>query len=302
MRVSIIVLGVLWLLAGGCRRGADSAPGPGTAPGDDAGGGRLVVLAAASTVDVITELADQFERETGVAVELSFAASSVLARQIEAGAPADIYLSADRAWMDYLRERKLVREATCFDLLENRLVVVVPAARDGTRPTVDEHDGARDDAHVAAHGELSARDARVNARGGEPVALDEAFDFAALCAGGLALGDPAHVPAGRYVRQALEHAGWWSRVEERVIPAADVREALKYVALGEVDAGIVYATDAAASLEVRVVARVPRDWHDPIRYPVAACAESGEAADRFLAFLRRPSSVEIYRRRGFVAP
>jgi len=242
-----------------CRRGARAG---------DADGPRAVsILAAASTVEVMTELSRQFEQETGFKTELSFAASSVLARQIEAGAPADVYLSADQAWMDYLRERQLLREQPCFDLLANRLVIVVPAGRAGVT-----------------------------------VELDAAFDFARVCRGGLAMGDPSHVPAGKYARQALEHVGWWERVQPRVVPAVDVREALRYVAMGEVDAGIVYATDAAGSDAVRVVATLPHGWHDPIRYPIAACAGSAASAERFLEFARSSAAAQIIRRRGFEVP
>ena len=198
---------------------------------------RVVVFAAASTTEAVGALAERFSARTGTEVVPSFAASSALARQIESGAPADLFISADRRWMDHLAARGLIEPGSRCDLMRNRLVLIAPAD--------------------------------------SPMTLRIAVGFAlaaALDGGRLAVGDPDHVPAGIYARQALEALGAWPSVADRLVRSADVRAALALVARGEAAAGIAYATDAGVSERVRVVGAFPAESHDPIVYPLARVA------------------------------
>ncbi len=246
----------VFLLAAGCGQGvAATAREP------------VAVFAAASTIDAMTEAARRYETATGVEIVFSFDASSNLARLIRAGAPADVFLSADERWMDDLQSAGLIDPATRGDLLGNDLVMIAPA--------------------------------------GEPfeVALSRDFDLAARLPDikRFAVADPAHVPAGRYARQALEWLGWWATLEPRLIPALDVRAALRLVELGEADAGIVYRTDAAASDKVVQLAAFPPESHAPIRYPLALTAGAGPGAAGFVLFLRSAEAAAIFEQRGFRA-
>ena len=227
---------------------------------------RVVVLAAASTAHAVDAVIEQFEAGPGDRVVASYAGTSALARQIESGAPADIFLAANAAWMDHVAARGLTRPQSRQVLAGNRLVFV---AGDG---------------------------------GVAPFEPSPSLDLEALLAGGrLALGNPEHVPAGIYARQALESLGLWSQAKTRLAPAADVRAALALVARGEAPLGIVYATDAALVPDVRVVATVPAALHEPIVYPVARIAgrESSLAA-RFFAYLTGPAGRAAFARAGFI--
>ncbi len=229
---------------------------------------RLTLFAAASTTDVLTEVARQFERENNTCVRLSFASSSTLARQIERGAPAHVFLSANAEWMNYLEARGAIQMASRRDLLSNTLVLVAPTSTDLELP--------------------SPPDASL------PRALGDRY---------LVMGDPAHVPAGRYGRQALEALGLWAPLEGRVAYAASVREALTLVARNEAAFGITYATDARISEDVRIVARFPDDTHERILYSVAIVqGDSHPAARILLAFLESPWAREVYKRYGFGLP
>lgn len=212
---------------------------------------RVVVFAAASATEAVSAMADRFAALSGAEVARSFAASSVLARQIESGAPADIFISANTRWMDYLAARGRIDAASRCDLVRNRLVLIAPS------------------------------DSALALRIAPGFALAAALEDSRL-----AIGDPDHVPAGLYGRQALEAMGVWPAVESRVVRSANVRAALMLVARGEAAAGVVYATDAAVSDRVRVVDVFPRASHDPIVYPVARVAGSDNpAAAAFFAFL-----------------
>ncbi|HEV2286366.1 MAG TPA: molybdate ABC transporter substrate-binding protein [Steroidobacteraceae bacterium] len=227
----------------------------------------LVVFAAASVTDALDEVGRAFTAATGVAVKPSFAASSVLAKQIEAGAPAEVFLSADGEWMDYLARRALLRAGTRRDLLGNELVLVAPA---------------QSPVHLA---------------------LAPHVDLAAALAGGrLATGDPDSVPAGRYAQAALTHLGIWEQVAPHLVRAENVRNALEYVARGEAALGIVYRTDALAEKRVRVVAVFPADSHAPIVYPVALTSGAGAEAAAFEDFLESAAAREIFTRYGFELP
>ena len=230
-----------------------------TAPAPAAG--EVTVFAAASLTAAVGEV---FEGEGSPEASLSFAASSVLARQIDAGAPADLFLSANSAWMDFLEQRGRIDTATRVDLLANRLVVVAPA-------------GSGFDVEVAGE-----------------------FDFPGSFGGRLALGDPGHVPAGMYARQALVRLGWWTRLEPRLAPAPDVRGALVFVERGACSAGIVYATDAAASGRIEVAAEIPDSLHEPILYPAAVVAGRDSPQVRAaMARLLSPPAARIFQRHGF---
>ncbi len=224
--------------------------------------GKLLVLAAASTIDALDELRAAFVREhPRVTIRTSYGGSSTLARQIESGGQADLFLSASVAWADYLDKKKLVAKRR--DLLSNRLVVVVPA-----------------DSQL-----------KLNDLGG----------LAADTVRRLAMADPKSVPAGVYARQALEKSGAWKHVERKVTGAADVRQALALVETGAAEAGIVYATDAAASRGVRVVLQVDAKLTEPIRYPLVLLnpGAGDTEAEAFYDYLGSPAAAAVFRRHGF---
>ncbi|MCE9670666.1 molybdate ABC transporter substrate-binding protein [Myxococcus stipitatus] len=222
-----------------------------------------LVFAAASTTDVLQELQPAFTQATGHTVKFAFGASSDLARQALAGAPADAFLSADEARMDAVERAGLVQKGSRVDLLSNRLVVVVP---------------------------LDAKQAPRNA--GDLKSLRR-----------LALADPAMVPAGVYAKGWLEKAGQWERLGPKVVPALDVRAALAAVEAGRVDAGVVYATDAAQSKKVRVAFTVPEADAPRIVYPAAALTKgkAPEVGRAFVAFLRTDGARAVFARHGFGA-
>ena len=217
------------------------------------------VFAAASLTSALEELASHYQ-----GMLLSFAGSSTLAKQIEAGAPADIYFAANTQWMDYLQARQLIEPDTRTDLLGNSLLL------------------------IAAKGETFT------------VHIETDFDFAAAFTGRLALGDPDHVPAGLYAREALENLGWWTALEKRLAPAPDVRAALVYVERGECVAGLVYATDARQSSYIDTLATLPDSLHSPIVYPIALVKDrANEQTHRLLAFLQSNLAADLFRRHGF---
>lgn len=226
-----------------------------------------VVLAAASLQEALTSVADAWTKRRHPRPVLSFAGSSALARQIDAGAPADIFISADEEWMDYIDRRGRIVPGSRRVIAGNRLVLIAPR-------------------------ELRAA-----------LKIAKGFPLArALGEARLAMADAA-VPAGRYGRAALERLGVWTSVERRVVRSENVRAALALVERGEAPLGIVYATDAAASAKVRVVGVFPASSHPPIRYPAARLATSGsEDAAAFLAFLTSREAQAIFARHGFAAP
>lgn len=226
------------------------------------------MLAAASLQEAMTEAADAWARKGHAMPALSFAGSSALARQVESGAQADIFVSADEQWMDALERKGLVREGTRQTAFGNALVLIAPKANT---------------ASVSLARPASLR--------------------AALGDGRLAMADPDAVPAGRYGKAALEKLGLWDSVSTRVAPAENVRSALALVERGQAPLGIVYATDALASDKVVVVARFPAPSHPPIRYPAAVLKTSKNAeAAPFLAFLQSGEARRIFVRHGFTAP
>lgn len=246
--------------------------------------GRVAARAAAEPVTVFAaaSLADALraaEPALGVPVRFSFAASSTLARQIEQGAPAHVFVSADERWMDHLERAGRIDAASRRVLATNRLVVVVP--RDAAR------------AHPHPHA------------AGEPTESPDAIRAALLPAdpgARIASGDPAHVPAGRYAEQALRSLGLWERVAPRLVRADNVRSALAFVERGEAAAGIVYATDAAASSKVRVAARFAASSHAPVTYPAALVAGAPPAARALFERLFAPPARAVLQAAGFAAP
>ena len=227
----------------------------------------LTVFAAASLKESLDEAAAAYRKASGQTVRVSYAASSALARQIEQGAPADVFLSADLEWMDYLQQRKLIDAKSRRNLLGNTLVLVAPAAAD-----------------IA------------------PVALKPGVDLLPRLGenGRIALGLTASVPAGKYAKASLVSLGVWKSLEPRVAEAESVRAALMLVARGEAPLGVVYGSDAQAEPKVRVVAVFPEHTHAPIVYPVARIAASrNPQAAAFARWLGSPAASEIFRKHGF---
>lgn len=225
----------------------------------------IVVFAAASLTDALQDLGTDFEGSSGITVKFSFAASSALARQIESGAPADVFFSADLEWMNYLEARHLIQPQSRHDVLGNQLVLIAPAAS-----TVK-------------------------------LKIAPQFDLAgALGRGRLAVGDPDGVPAGRYAREALTKLGVWGSVADRLARADSVRAALAYVDRGEAPLGIVYNTDALIDAAVRVIDVFPEDTHVPIVYPIALTVGAKNGAIQFAEYLRTPAARAIFVKYGFV--
>jgi len=226
----------------------------------------VLVFAAASTTNALDEIAVLFNAKGLGTVKGSYASSSTLAKQIEQGAPADVFLSADQQWADYLAGKNLIDGASRFNLLGNELVLIAPA--DAKTPSIK---------------------------------IEKGIDFPALLGEGrLSTGDPDHVPVGIYVKQALENLGQWSLVEPKLARADSVRSALAFVERGEAPYGIVYSTDAAVSKKVKVVATFPTTLHDPVVYPVALVAgRNNGAAKAYLDFLKSPAAKEVFVKYGF---
>jgi molybdate transport system substrate-binding protein len=225
----------------------------------------VVVFAAASLKNAIDVVAADFQRDDAAKVRVSYGASSALAKQLENGAPADVFISADRDWMDWAEGRGLIKPETRKDLLGNGLVLVAPAA------------------HAIG----------VNIEPGFPL-------VSMLGDGRLAVADPDSVPAGKYAKAALETLGVWASVKDRLAPAENVRAALFFVARAEAPLGIVYATDAVAEAQVKIVGVFPDDTHPPIVYPIALTAVStNPEARRFLDFLASTAAKPVFETQGF---
>ncbi len=225
----------------------------------------LTVFAAASLKEALDNQVRQFEARTGDKVVVSYAASNALAKQIESGAPADVFISADLDWMDFLESRQLLAAGSRVALLRNRLVLIAPAGR------------------------------------GEAMAIGPNFPLAAaLGTERLALANPDSVPAGKYAKSALQALGVWPSVENKIARTENVRAALVLVARGEAPFGIVYATDAAAEPKVRVAGTFPETSHPPIVYPAAVIAGQRPAsASALVAFLASPAARPTWERYGF---
>ena len=225
----------------------------------------LTVFAAASLTNVLQKAADNYKAKTGKTVALSFAASSALAKQIEASRGVDMFISADEDWMNYLDGKGLIQKATRKDLLANHLVLIAPAGLDI-------------EVKIAPH-----------------------FDLAKIVGNGkLAIADPTSVPAGKYAKASLTALGVWDSVQGHLAPAENVRVALAYVARGEAPLGIVYTTDAMADPRVKIVGEFPDTSHAPILYPIALTKDANADAQGFLDYLRGAEAAGIFSKAGFI--
>lgn len=225
----------------------------------------VTVFAAASLTDALGDVGKAYKAKTGQDVVFSFAASSALARQIEASGGADVFMSADTDWMEYLDSRGLVQHETRKNLLGNHLVLIAPA---GSNLTLA----------IAPHFDL----------------------LGALGGGRLSVADPDSVPAGKYARTALTTLGVWNSVVNHLVNAENVRVALTYVSRGEAPLGIVYTTDALSDKGVHIVGTFPEDSHAPIVYPAALVKDAKPEAKAFLDFLSGPEARAIFEKDGFV--
>jgi molybdate transport system substrate-binding protein len=225
----------------------------------------ITIFAAASMKNALDDVDAAFTKQHGINVVASYAASSTLMKQIEQGAPADVYISADLKWMNYGAQRNLIRNDTRADLLGNRLVLIAP------------------------------KDSKIG-----NVTIGQGFDLAALAGSGrIAVGDVRAVPAGLYAKAALEKLGAWAAAEPKLAMAENVRAALALVARGEAPLGIVYDTDAKIEPDVKIVGVFPDDSHPPIIYPVALTANAKPDAGQYLAFLRTETAKTIFQHYGF---
>lgn len=227
--------------------------------------GKFVVFAAASLKNALDAVNAQWQKETGKSATISYAASSALAKQIEQGAPAQMFISADLAWMDYLAGKNLIKPDTRANLLGNRIVLVAP----------------KDQA--------------------QPVEIKPGFDLVKVLGGGrLAMANIDAVPAGKYGKAALETLGVWASVSDKLAQGQNVRAALLLVARGEAPAGIVYQTDAAAEPNVKIIGVFPENTHPPIIYPVALTANATDpGAAAFLAYVRSSAAKPLFQAQGF---
>ncbi|MCP4746512.1 MAG: molybdate ABC transporter substrate-binding protein [Desulfobacteraceae bacterium] len=228
---------------------------------------RVVIFAAKSTVNAVTDICRLYKEQKTGNPQLSFAASSTLAKQISNGAPADIFLSANTKWMDYLEKQKMIDPNSRIDLLGNRIVLIAPL-----ESPIDK------------------------------IEIEPSFALVELLADQrLAMGDPDHVPSGIYGKQAFENLKVWKHVKDRLARGKDVRSALMLVERAEAPIGQVYATDAAISKKVRVIGTFPQYCHPPIAYPVALTAgKHSSGALHFMDFLKSAQAKHIFQRYGFI--
>ena len=225
----------------------------------------VTVFAAASLKNALDDVDTAFTKQTGIKVVVSYEASSMLAKQIEQGAPADVFASADLQWMDYAVQKKVIKDDTRVNLLGNKLVLI------------------------------AAKDAKI-----DNVTIGPGFDLAKLAGDGrVATGDVRAVPVGLYAKAALERLGAWAAVEPKMAMAENVRLALSLVARGEAPLGIVYETDAKVEPAVKVIGVFPDNSHDPIIYPVALTADAKPDAAQYLSFLRTQTAKSVFERYGF---
>jgi len=225
----------------------------------------LTVFAAASMKNALDDINAEYTKRTGVKVTSSYAASSALAKQIESGAPADVFASADLEWMDYVAGKKLIKDGTRANLLGNRLVLIAP------------------------------KDSKLG-----NVTIGQGFDLARLAGDGrIATGDVKAVPVGRYAKAALEKLGSWTAAEPKFAMAENVRAALTLVGRGEAVLGIVYETDAKVEPNVKIIAHFPEDSHPAITYPVAAIVTAKPEATGYVQFLRSNAAKAIFEKYGF---
>ncbi|MFA6267079.1 MAG: molybdate ABC transporter substrate-binding protein [Pseudolabrys sp.] len=250
-RILAVIVGLLALAA--------AAPRPAQAQET------LTVFAAASLKNALDDTNAAFTKTTGVKVTASYAASSALARQMESGAPADVFISADINWMDYVAGKNLIKAGSRYNLLGNRLVLI------------------------------SGKDTRI-----ANVKIEQGFDIAKLAGGGrIAVADVKAVPAGLYAKAALEKLGAWAAAEPKLAQAENVRATLAFVARGETQIGIVYETDAKVEPNVKIAGIFPDGSYPPVIYPVAATTNARAGAANYLTFLRGDAAKAIFEKYGF---
>ncbi|WP_272690493.1 molybdate ABC transporter substrate-binding protein [Providencia sp. PROV152] len=227
---------------------------------------KITVFAAASLTNAMNEISEQFQKESKIEVVSSYASSSTLARQIEQGAPANLFISADQQWMDYAIDKQLMVENTRYTLLGNELVLIAP------------------------------KDSKI-----EKVDINKQTDWKKLLDGGrLAVGDPDHVPVGIYAKEALNYLGAWDTVNPMLARTNNVRSGMALVERDEAPLGIVYGSDAVASQKVKVVGIFPADSHKPVEYPMAIVKDQDNKATRgFYEYLKTPAASEVFKRYGF---
>ena len=224
---------------------------------------KVTVFAAASLTNALTDIGTQYEKEKATKIVHSFAASSTLAKQIENGAPADIFISADTKWMNYLQDKKLITTASRKEFLGNKLVLIAPKGR------------------------------------GFNVKFDKSFDFSKSFNGHLCTGDIDSVPAGIYAKDSLIYLNWWDGIKTRIVGTQDVRGALAFVERGECAAGIVYETDAKISNKVDIVATFPEESHKPIVYPMALVVNAKNVNNDYFSYLQSSNALDIFKKYGF---
>ncbi|PIJ48733.1 molybdate ABC transporter substrate-binding protein [Erwinia sp. OLTSP20] len=237
-----------------------------TLAGQAAAADNITVFAAASLTNALQEIAGQYQQGKPVRIVSSFASSSTLARQIEQGAPADLFISADQQWMDYAAEKNTIENNSRYTLLGNDLVLV--AAKAEKKPAVT---------------------------------ITKQTDWKSLLKGQrLAVGDPQHVPAGLYAKEALQNLGAWDTVSPMLAPGNSVRAALALVERNEAPYGIVYGSDAVASDKVTVVGHFPESSHKPVEYPMAIVKDhDNTSVQAFYRYLKGPQAAAIFKKYGF---
>jgi molybdate transport system substrate-binding protein len=230
----------------------------------------VTVFAAASLNNALTEVAQAYEAtHPNDKIKTSFAASSTLAKQIQLGAPAQIFISADESWMDALAKENLLIKKSRVDLLANQLVLITPKEQPF------------------------------------PVIMDKSFHLPLAFTGKICLGNPDSVPAGKYAKQSLIVMGWWDELQSRIVPTEDVRSALAFVARGECPAGAVYTTDAMMSEKVKIIGTFPNNSHAPIIYPLALLkttenqTKASTSSQQFWQYLQQPAAQKIFHHYGF---
>ena len=234
-----------------------------TAPAADPA---VQIFAAAGTRLATEALCDQYEKEGHGKVSRNFASSGTLARQIASGAEADVFVSANAQWIDFLKEKGLLTEGSVHRIAGNALVVVAP--KDAAPPV--------------------------------PV-FEKDFDIAAAVKDKIVIGDPAFVPVGKYAKAAFEKLGWFEKVHDKMVMAKDVSSALSYVALGEVDWGVVYRSEAVASDRVKIIATIPASLHDPIEFFVADLKNQKPKARALSEMFRSKAGLSVFLKHGFLA-
>jgi molybdate transport system substrate-binding protein len=252
-RISVLLTIALFVLSGGF---------PGVFK---AWAGEIIhVFAAASTTEALREVASKFEQETGKQIRLNLASSGTLARQIENGAPADLFISANIKWMDHLEKKGEILQETRWDIIANQLILIAPKWE------------------------------------GFSVSMEPGFGFSETFSGWLALGDPEYVPVGMYAREALQTLGWWSSVKDRVFPCKDAPATVNMALREEAGAAVVFATDIHRIEKVKKIAIFPPELHAPIIYPAALCKGCVKNAGEFLSYLRGKEALTVFSSYGFL--